>query len=277
MKTLQHLILSCCLCIFSNNLSSQDNSVAGARYAAMGGVSVIADDVWACALNQGGLGFIRQTSAALSFNNQYGINELNKYNLSLALPAGKGAFGLSYSQFGNAMFNRQKTGIAYGMRLTPRLGAGVQMDWIHTALGLDYGQKSLFTFEAGIQAEIYSDIFASAHLFNPLRVKIADYADERLPSSLAFGMLWKINSKLGIAAELEKNEISKPALKAGLEYYPINQFAIRGGINSLNAEVTFGAGYKTKTFTVDLATSLHPQLGLSTQLSANFRFGRVKQ
>lgn len=276
MKAYTPLILLLFLLVGSGHLQVSAQMPGSGKYAAMGGVAVVAKDVYSCFHNQAGLGFLEQSALGISFNNAYGLKEMSTYSIAGALLAGKGAFGISYSRFGNQLYSRQKTGLAYGMQLSPKIAMGVQFDMLQTVLGLDYGRKNLFTFEGGVQAEIYDGLFASAHVFNPIRAKMADYMDERLPSQLSFGLLWSVSDKMSLAGELQKEETGKPIFKAGMEYRLLESFFMRAGLSTYTAETSFGFGYLSENWSFDLSSSLHPQLGLSHHLSASYRFGKKR-
>lgn len=247
---------------------------AGGRYSAMGSTRLFSTDVWSSFNNQAGLGMLEQPEIGVSFSNLYSLKEFNTYSLGFALPAAGGTFGLMYFNQGDHLMSHQKAGLGYGMKLSKRASAGVQIDMLNTRFGMDYGSKTVVTFEAGLLVEVHKGVFVAAHVFNPHRAKFAGYMDERIPSVVAFGLCWDVSENLTVVAEAEKNEADRPVVKTGIEYTLGEAFQIRGGMNTQVAEFSFGFGYHVGNWGFDLSSALHPQLGISSQVSAAYRFGR---
>jgi hypothetical protein len=79
--------------------------------------------------------------------------------------------------------------------------------------------------------------------------------------------------KLIGTAEIEKNFDRDASIRAGLEYFVLEKFFVRAGINTQPGLFTFGAGFDLGPVRIDLAGNLHQVLGTSIQSSLIIQFG----
>ena len=248
--------------------AQQDNTTLGGRAAAMGGAAVTGNDFWAVHNNQAGMATYKKIAAGVYYENRFLLKELSLKCISLVVPVKKaGVFGLNYSNFGYKLYNESKIGLAYAMGFGNKVSAGVQLDYIYTHIGENYGNKGAMTFEAGIRAEIIKNLVIAAHIFNPINVKLADYGNERIPLIFKIGLAYNFGDKAVIAAEVEKDNNFKPMFKTGIEYHIIKPVFVRIGIATNPTTYSFGAGFEFYRFKLDVAASRHPVLGFSLQSS----------
>ncbi len=260
------LLFSACL------QAGNENIVSGGKQAAMAGTSVCFRDLWAANNNQAGLSDLKKIEAGIYVENRFLNKNLSYSNFLFAAPTSTGVFALNYSYFGFALYNEQKAGLAYAKRLAKFLSVGLQLDYLRTFIGYDYGSKNNFTFELGLQSEITEQLTLGAYVFNPVNVKLNDYHDERIPALFRIGMSYKPANEFLIACEIEKNIYFKPSVKIGLEYHLVEQAYVRCGIKTNPVEYAFGAGFEWQHFVFDLSSSIHQILGYSPQLSIVYRF-----
>ncbi len=255
------------------NLSAADNYPVGARSAGVANASVTYSDAWSSFHNQAGLADLKNISAGIYFENKFFLPDLSVKAFSVAIPSKKiGTFALSATIFGGPLYNEKKAGLAYAKKLGPKFSAGVQIDYLSTYIAEDYGTRSSFAVEAGLIAEPIKNFKIGAHVFNPNKAKVAEYADERMPVLLRFGASYKFSEKVTLSAEEEKDIDMKPVFKAGLEYHVIDVLFLRGGIASNPSLSTFGFGLKINKFMLDIASSWHQQLGFTPQFSLGYEF-----
>lgn len=250
---------------------SQQNYVwIGGKAASMGGTSVALTDFWSVQNNQAGLGFQENFGMGLYSENHYGISSLNRHHLSLVQPVKSGGLGFNFAYSGSKNFNQKKLGIAYGQRFGKSLSMGVQLDYLHTFIGENYGQKGNLTFEAGILAKLTKDVTLGAHVFNPIQVKLNESTNQLIPSVFRLGLSWKISEKLLTAIETESDIENKPIYKAGVEYKLSEKIFARMGVSNNPAIVSFGAGVLLGNFKLDFSSSMHSVLGYSPQFSVSY-------
>jgi hypothetical protein len=254
------------------NWASNDNNPIGGRVAGMGFTGVTLTDSWSVQNNQAGLGFVKNISAGMYYENHFLVKELSSKSVAFVLPTQSGVFGLNMNYFGYEKYNETKLGLAYGKAFGEKISAGIQLDYLNTHIAEDYGNKGNMTFEIGILSKLNKSLTIGAHVFNPIRVKVADYNDERIATIFKLGLSYNFSNKVLVIAETEKNINYKPQFKAGLEYHIIKEIYLRTGLSTNPTQNTFGIGIELKKIKIDLASSYHQVLGYSPQMSLVYNF-----
>lgn len=247
--------------------SSNDNSPQGARSAALGNASVTFADFWAIQNNQAGLADFKNIAAGVYYENRFLLKELSLKSVAFVLPTKSGTFGININYFGFNLYNESKIGLAYAKSFGKYFSAGIQLDYLTTSIGEDYGSKSVVTFEFGLRSQLNENLCIAAHVFNPIRVKIASYDDERIPTIFKLGLSYTFSKNIIAVIETEKDINYKAVVKAGLEYQIIKEASVRIGITTNPCIYTFGFGLILKKFKIDFASSIHQVLGYSPQIS----------
>lgn len=248
------------------------NVPEGGRSAAMGNASAALTDFWSLQNNQAGLAFYNQMAAGIYFENRFLVKELSLRAGGVVMPVRAGVFGLNVSYFGYELYNESKIGLGFARKFGERFAAGLQLDYLITALGEDYGSKGVVTFEAGILTKINDHLNIGAHVFNPVNVKLLEYADERIPAVFKVGAAWAFDANIVLTAEVEKETDFDPVVKFGAEYRVIEEIYVRGGISTNPGQYSFGFGLNFKKLKVDFASSVHQVLGWSPQISLIYSF-----
>lgn len=249
-----------------------DNFPVGSRSAAMGNASVTISDLWSVQHNQAGLGNIKSVTAGLYVENCYMQTGVTIGALAVAIPTHGGTFGVTATYFGNDLYKDNKFGLSFGKSFGPKFSAGIQLDYMYTMLGENYGAAGAFTFEGGFIANITDKLKAGVHIFNPIRSKLADYNDERIPTLLRSGLSYTFSEKVLVCAEVEKDIDYEPIFKGGVEYRVIQQLYLRAGISTNPTLNSFGFGLELKKLKLDFSTSIHQTLGVSPQVGAIYSF-----
>jgi hypothetical protein len=272
MKSICLLLVFCILnyCLIANF----DNDPVGARQAGMANSSVMMTDVWSVFHNQAGLAFVQRLTVASCFGNAFMIKELSTKSLAISLPTKSGTFGLGYTHFGYTLYNESKIGLAYSKQLWTNFSVGIQLDYFYTRIAEGYGSKGVPAGEIGILAQPVENLFIGAHVFNPVRAKMIEYDDERLPTIFRLGIGYLFSNKLLLTVESEKNLDKDMEMKAGIEFSLFKNLYLRTGISNNPVLNCFGIGFVFKNFKADLAFSKHPVLDYSTQFSLSYRFGQ---
>ncbi|HNZ42661.1 MAG TPA: hypothetical protein PLB59_06985 [Bacteroidales bacterium] len=263
------ILLYSFLFIVSFSLFSQkENAPFGSRSGAMGHASVTFTDFWSVQNNQAGMAYYDKIAAGIYYENRFITKELGLKCFSLVVPVNKaGVFGVNVSSLGYRLYNESKIGLAYGMSFGKNISAGVQLDYIYTHIGENYGNKGAVTFEAGIRAVLIKNLVIGAHIFNPIQVKLASYNDERLPLIFKIGLSYTFSDKAVLAVEVEKDNNFKPVFKTGLEYHVAKPVFVRIGVATTPFVYSFGAGFEFYHFKLDISASRHPVLGFTPQAS----------
>lgn len=267
-----NFILFILFTFLKTTIASGEWITQGGRAASMGSASAAVSDFWSINNNQAGMAFYDKTSAGIYYENRFLINELATQTGAFTFKTKYGMLGATISYSGDANYNTTTAGLAYAMKLGTRFALGIQLDYIGTAIGEEYGKRSNFTFDAGLLIKLTEELTFGVHTFNPVHVKIAEYNNERIPVTLNAGFGYTFSGKLLLTAEAYKNSEFPMEFRTGAEY-KLNKIAYaRIGLSTNPARYTFGFGIEMKNLTLDLSSSIHTELGYSPQVSFQFAF-----
>lgn len=254
--------------LFSLHLSAQiGNDVVGANATGMGGFNVTQNDVWSANNNQAGLGFLKDISGGIYYENRFLLQETSYRAGAFALPVKHGAFGVSVASFGYQLYSESKAGLSYGQRLGENISVGVQLNYLNTKLTQEYGSKNTLTGAIGLIAKLNEELSAGVHVYNPTRSQLAAYDHEKVPTIMKLGVAYKFSDKVMLGVETEKDMNYDAMLKAGLEYHVTEIFYLRGGISTNPSLSAFGFGLQMKSFKMDVSSSFHQTLGMTPAIS----------
>jgi len=252
--------------------ASGEWNAAGGRSAAMGFSSAAVSDFWSVNNNQAGMAFYDKTAAGIYYENRYLINEMGIQSGAFTLKTRYGVLGANVGYSGDADYNTTKAGLGYALKFGNRLAAGIQLDYIGTTLGEEYGKRSNITFDAGIMIRITEELMFGVHTFNPVHVKLADYSNESIPATLNAGFAYTLTDKFLLTAEAFKSSELPMEFRSGAEFKLGRIAYARIGLSTNPARYTFGFGLDMKNLSLDLSSSWHPQLGYSPQCSLQYSF-----
>ncbi len=276
---LKNIFISCLLVfvLIGNTKAAEGTSPIGGRSAAMGNSSVALSDFWSLYNNPAGIASQENFALGIAYENRFLMQELSLQSAGVVAPTKFGVLGLSFNQFGYTLYKEQMLGLAYARAFGKDLRIGLKLDYFSTSFSEDYENFSAITFELGVQYAINEKLTTGAYIFNPGKARLSEYTDERLPVILRFGLAYEFAEKLIGTVEFEKNFDRNASIRAGLEYYVLEKFFVRAGINTQPGLFTFGTGFDLGPVRIDLAGNLHQVLGTSIQSSLVVHFGKQKK
>jgi hypothetical protein len=266
------ILVLCLLCFFNVRLLAFNPEVIGGRASAMGNSSAASSDFWSSCNNQAGLAFYDHSAAGVYFSNRFMLKENALQAGAFSLKTKAGILGASVLHTGDANFNSTKAGLLYARKFGNRVAAGLQLDYIHTALAAPYGSKRVVTFEAGLMVKLSEQLTLGAHTFNPVHAQLAEFDQERIPSEMKAGLAYSPGENISLTAEAYKNSEFPMEFRAGAEYRFGRIACVRVGLSNHPANYTFGFGLQLKHVTLDLSSSVHSVLGYSPQVSLQYQF-----
>lgn len=265
---IKYLTIILIICAVSSSVKCQYYSAQGSRSAGMGRTSTTLSDIWSTLNNQAGMALIDKPKVGVYYETSFMLKQLSTKSLCVAIPSKFGVLGASFTYFGYNLYNIQKTGLAYSKSFGSKFRAGVQLDYLQTKFGNNYGKKANVTFEIGIQVELSEQLTVGIWTFNPILVKLDEYTDEQIPAVLRVGLLWQPSASLIITVETEKNTAVSPLIvRCGLEYIIKEKFYIRTGSTTFREIFSLGAGANLKYVKLDFSAIMHETLGFSPQMS----------
>ena len=251
-------------------IDSQAQETLGASNAAMGNNGVTVTNVWSVFNNQAALAFVEKPELGVYFGNRYFIREMATSAIAFALPTKSDVVGLSLDYFGFTAFNRQKLGLSYARLFGDKIAAGFQLDYFGFHVP-KYGSRHLLTAEAGILAKATTDLTIGFHIFNPTRVQLAEFDEEKLPVQAKAGCKYDVSDKVSFLSELIISDSQSPMFRTGIEYTPLSHFFLRGGIQTTHS-FSFGFGFQKAKTRLNLASMYHQYLGFSPVFSLEHAF-----
>ena len=239
------------------------------RSNAMGKTSLNFTDLHSLFGNQAGLAKLETFGVMGMVEQRYLLAELNHAAFGAALPTFSGVFGLTLRNFGTGDYRETGAGLAYARKLSDRLRIGGQLNWSQISIS-EYGNRSLFNLDFGIQAELLPKLWAAAQVRNAIRQQLLD--GEYTPTVFSAGLSYAVGDKVMLFTELYK-DIDFPAdMRIGIEYNPSKAIYLRAGVNTAPGGWSFGFGLPVfQNLVFDCAAAYHPYLGFTPSAGLAFR------
>ncbi len=256
-------------CLFAGG----SGTTTGARSAGMGRCSVALQGLWSIQNNQAGFALTDKITAGIGYDSRFMSGAMSTKSLAVLVPVKYGVTGISIDYYGYSLYNELKAGLAYAKAFGEHLRIGLQIDYLRTSLGDNYGNKEGVTFEIGLQADMNRNLTLGVWTYNPVMIKLADYAGERIPSVYRLGMAYRFSPVLLTTLEVEKRSDRQPVvLHGGMEYVIRQRFFMRAGFGTSREIFSMGFGIKLSKLQLDLAAVMHESLGFSPVMSLSFHF-----
>ena len=268
MKTLQILLF---ILFISFVVRASDNYPAGARAIALSDAFVSISDVWSAFHNQAALSEINRFSAGVFYESRFMIDELSLAAGTIVFPVPGGSAGFSFYQFGKGTYKESKLGLAYSKQLSEKLSAAIQIDYFLNRFPENEKAFGFATFEAGVSYHLSNEFTIAAHVFNPVQNGFTTYyGKEKMPLIFRIGGHYELADKVLVSAEIQNRLHEQTLVKTGIEFYPIQNFALRMGASGKPLKYSAGLGYKIGKISTDIAFSYHGNLGFSPSVSLQF-------
>ena len=253
--------------LFYQHYFSQILFDQGATSTAICGANVTQTDVWSINNNIGSLAKIESISLGVSINNRFLISDFSTGAIAFILPVKKGAFGFNYSNFGNQNYAIHSSGLGYAMRLGENFSAGIKINYLFLDLGENYGSRSIFSADIGLNTQLSSALTMGVVLKNPTLSKLSEFDDERMPTSIQIGLDYAVSDQLNTIISFEKDLLFPSSLRAAILYRPVETIILKGGVGTNPTSFGFGIGTNIKRFTIDIGSQYHQILGFSPEIS----------
>lgn len=199
-----------------------------------------------------------------------GIAEITDIAATLTTQTNLGTIGAGVHRYGFNLFNENRFLIAYKNNLD-RFHYGATVSYTHIFQGGDYGAAGAVGFDVGLAAEITEDLWFGARATNLNQPSYGD-TDEELARELATGLSYMLTPEALITAEIVKDVMFPLSFRSGVQFEIIQSLFIRAGITTKPETYSFGFGYKSSKWDVNIALQQHNPLGLSPALDLAVKF-----
>lgn len=250
-----------------------DNFNSAGRGVAMGGVSVMLNDLGSAVENDAGLAYIERGGIVLDFRERFLETGMSTIGAAAAFILNNGTLALSVNGYGDSDYSEQRLSAHYAMKVGERVGLGVGMHYFHTFISDPYyPHQNLVTFSAAMQVIASEAIRLGVRVFNPIAVRMDNTTGFRLPAIFSIGVSYVAAEGLLLAAEIEKNSVHPVTPRLGLEYGFLSHFHVRAGLSTSPMSYSFGVGVGYEKFAVDMAAAVHSRLGVTPSVALRFNF-----
>lgn len=236
----------------------------GARGHALGYTSACLADEWSIANNVAGLAKVKNLSAGLSYDLQPSFPAFNKAAFALCLP-GKVGVGVGFVRFGDGGYQEQILSAGAGSAIGTTC-IGLKVNYIRYVVdGMD--DKGVISISIGGMSALTPRLTVGAHIVNINQPFLSKADNERLPTALIAGLMFKLRENMFVVTELEKDLEFSPVWKTGLEYVLDKKFVVRTGFNLYPQAGFFGLGFRLRKFDADYAFQYTPGWGTRHEAS----------
>ncbi|WP_107038057.1 PorV/PorQ family protein [Brumimicrobium mesophilum] len=246
---------------FAVAINAQGWLSQGARVAAMANNGVTLIDAFSYHHNPGALGFIEEGSAGISYESRYALKELQTQSVAAAVPLKVGVISVGGQFYGYDTYRTNRAGLGYSMRLSDKIAAGIQINYLSTRLDPAYGIKHGVSAEFGALAKLTDRVNLGFSVVNIGRTELSEYKNDRYGTILRLGISYQLLEELILVSEIEQEINFDTRLRAGIEYHPIDLLYIRAGVQGAPMDFAFGFGLNYERFKLDLSTQYNQILG----------------
>jgi hypothetical protein len=248
-------------------------NVCGARMAALSGSALTQADAFAGFHNFSANASKNSNSFAIYGQNPYGMTDIKDAGAAISMHFGTGVMGVVCQSYGNVEFNRKRMNFGYALPLSEKFSASASLGFSSTRISNGYGRSSTFWTNVGATYTVRKDWKWAAVADLPMR---SLKNEEDLSASLRLGTTYSFGEQVHLSAQLNStsSHISSLTYSFGVEYFPVEIFAVRLGMNTFWQTWSLGFGTHLKNYSFDASAVLHPQLGITPQIS--FVYGMEK-
>jgi hypothetical protein len=266
--------LSLLLFFYTVSLSAQTvRQPISAFYPAIGVYSKNLSDPFTMIVNPASLANIKSAGAGVYSERRFLLDAFNQFTGVGAFKTSSGNFGFQADYFGNKNYNESQLGLGYARSLGSKVDVGAKFNYYNLQIPA-YGNASTFHFEAGVLMHLSDKLHAGVSVFNPVGGELNKETNEKIAAVYRGGLGYEVSDKFFVTAEMVKEENKNIAVNAAFQYIPVQQLIIRAGINTLNEQPFAGVGLRMGQLRLDLATSYHPQMGISPAVLLLYQFSK---
>ena len=269
-KIVFKLCLSLFVCLLPPAVFAQ--SSMGARGVALGGATTALYDYNWSLFSNPALVSSKNPSAGFYGFRYYGFTEITDISAYGSVPTvfGTPAFGIH--RYGDDLFSETRIRAGYKNEWQ-NLHFGIVMNYSHISFASPYGSGGALGLDAGIAAQLLDQLWIGARATN-LNQPHYSFAQssEDLPRDLAVGFSYQLADKATMMMDILKDVRFPVSYRGGLEVVVVGELTGRVGITTEPLTYSFGMGYGSRFWEVNLAVQQHSVLGLSPGLDMVFGF-----
>jgi hypothetical protein len=233
----------------------------GIRDMALSGAGVgLMDGSDTGVLNPAGLGGAGKRILSVAYTpSPFGLDDLRRSALAFVEPFSWGAVGVSAQIFGCALYRETTVAAECAVEVVPGCWVGVRCAVMSLRIQ-DYGADATLGVDAGFVLRLSSLVDLGGAVGNLNAPSIGEFP-ERLPQTITLGLTFHPTSAASLCAAIYSDQLFSPEFRFGVEYSPLPEIILRGGICQDPPSYTAGFGFSYSGFVVEYAYRVHRELG----------------
>jgi hypothetical protein len=246
--------------------------ITSSRVVATGGAFVsVADDAVAAYVNPAGLTSLPRYHMLATWNQPYGLDDVNEAFVAGAVPTGIGSFGASWFYRGvSGVSSENMLTLSYGRDLKrtsedASLSVGAFVDLVRVSESDRFNSSdgaALFGLSAHMRPFPVIGVGYTIRNINETTLHLVDGGvGTTLQRQQSFGGSWFWDQRLIVSYERRQDSVGEWHDHGGIEFTFERYVTLRTGISGRNASAGFGVAYRGITF--DVGVSSHDVLGAS--------------
>jgi hypothetical protein len=227
-------------------------------------------DVFSFVRNQAALAGMKESQVGIFSEQRFMLRSLSTHQLAVCMNFSALNVGVIVNHFGFDYFRESFFGLAMARRLSDKVDLGIQFNGF-TEKTINSKASLMLNFEMGALFHLSPGLTAGIHCYNPANILISRNLPVAAHSSYTFGIGYDASEDFHVSFELNKMQHSAVNVHAGFQYFMKKIFFAKMGYMSNTQSTYFGAGVTFRKIRLGIHCSSHPQLGMSTGMSAMFK------
>jgi len=235
-----------------------ESSVSGA-----GGTFVSRPAVTGARYNQAGLGWITRSAYALQHAQPFIIGELGVAALSVELPLGSGGMGMTLSTFGLEGYRQSSLWLSYGMRLHPRVAAGIGLQLRHMGITDKTSLHLGLSCALGLMIRTGENLVLGGHVMHPASWTSDRRGPRGNPMIISLGWSYSFTGTATWNGDLRLASGGTIGWCQGLEIRAWERLTLLAGLHNHPFAISGGTTLRYRHWSITIATEYIPETGLT--------------
>jgi len=201
----------------------------------------------------------------LTYQNYYGLSDLNEIDISSSFPLGEFGFSLALNRYGNKIYQEVKLTSGLGYKIAQDCALGISAQWYYLRIQ-NYGYEMSWGINLSACYQLLPGLLIGACTTNINQPRIAEN-NEKLPLSFNLGFAYEPINEMVLSFEIYRDIRYEEEFRAGLSYRLYSPLIFRAGIEDKIDTYSFGAGIIHGWINLDYAVRIHHSLGVSHTMS----------
>ena len=253
----------CFISLATVNEIARAQAIIGAKNAALGNATTsMYENEWGLFSNPASI-FSEEPTIGFYGLRHFGFPELTDISSILNMPILGGYSAIGLYRFGDNLYSETNINLGYKYNWQ-KLHGGVSFQYRHLKLGGSYGSGGALMMNIGILTQIGQSIWLGANIRNINRASYNfEFNDEELPQDMSIGISYKLEQKAVLVFDVLKDVRFPLTYRGGIEIEIIEHIVGRVGATYEPINYTFGLGYTSKKWQVNMVVQQHEILGSS--------------